>query len=226
MKWQPGSRSSKAARRTPPEAVLRPRSAIRLLTNREHSQPQSQRIGGACVPSATFSAIGRGALRLALGRRHAHRPRRRPCRLPAQGRARRLAARAGSRGDRPRHQRPRKRRLSRLWRAGSPRRSPTGEAERGIAVCGSGIGISIAANRNPPAAARRSPSRCRPQLAREHNDANVHRARRAPDRQRHGQGLRRRLPRHRLRRRAPPAPRRPTFPGIAGQPTDGHRRRP
>ena len=40
--------------------------------------------------------------------------------------------------------------------------SPTGGAERGIAVCGSGIGISIAVNRNPPAAARASTSRCRP----------------------------------------------------------------
>jgi ribose 5-phosphate isomerase B len=34
-----------------------------------------------------------------------------------------------------------------------------GKAEHGIAVCGSGIGISIAVNRHPPAAARWSTSR-------------------------------------------------------------------
>ena len=48
-----------------------------------------------------------------------------------------------------------------------------GEAERGIAVCGSGIGISIAVNRN---ASRRCALVSEPlsaALAREHNDANV-----------------------------------------------------
>jgi ribose 5-phosphate isomerase B len=40
-----------------------------------------------------------------------------------------------------------------------------GSAKAGIAICGSGIGISIAANRHPDAA--------NAQLAREHNDANV-----------------------------------------------------
>ena len=37
----------------------------------------------------------------------------------------------------------------RIRRAGSAEPSPSGEAERGIAVCGSGIGISIAVNREP-----------------------------------------------------------------------------
>ena len=51
--------------------------------------------------------------------------------------------------DRPRHQRPRKRRLSANSARSSRESSRSGEAERGIAVCGSGIGISIAVNRNP-----------------------------------------------------------------------------
>jgi ribose 5-phosphate isomerase RpiB len=37
-----------------------------------------------------------------------------------------------------------------------------GEAERGIALCGSGIGISIAVNRNPACAARWWANRFRP----------------------------------------------------------------
>ena len=48
-----------------------------------------------------------------------------------------------------------------------------GRAERGVALCGSGIGISIAVNRNP---ACRAALVCEPlsaALAREHNDANV-----------------------------------------------------
>lgn len=48
-----------------------------------------------------------------------------------------------------------------------------GEAERGIIICGSGIGISIAANRNPVvrAALCMTPEMAR--LGRLHNDANV-----------------------------------------------------
>jgi ribose 5-phosphate isomerase B len=49
----------------------------------------------------------------------------------------------------------------------------TGEAERGIAVCGSGIGISIAINRNPGARCARVDDPLSARLAREHNDANV-----------------------------------------------------
>lgn len=47
------------------------------------------------------------------------------------------------------------------------------EAERGIAVCGSGIGISIAVNRNPRCRCARVDDPLSAQLAREHNDANV-----------------------------------------------------
>ena len=49
----------------------------------------------------------------------------------------------------------------------------SGEAERGIAVCGSGIGISIAVNRNPACRCARVDDPLSAVLAREHNDANV-----------------------------------------------------
>ena len=48
-----------------------------------------------------------------------------------------------------------------------------GEAERGIAVCGSGIGISIAVNREPKCRCARVGDPLSAALAREHNDANV-----------------------------------------------------
>ena len=48
-----------------------------------------------------------------------------------------------------------------------------GSAERGIALCGSGIGISIAVNRNPSARAALVSEPLSARLAREHNDANV-----------------------------------------------------
>lgn len=48
-----------------------------------------------------------------------------------------------------------------------------GQADRGIAVCGSGIGISIAVNRNPRCRCARVDDPLSAQLAREHNDANV-----------------------------------------------------
>ena len=48
-----------------------------------------------------------------------------------------------------------------------------GEAERGIAVCGSGIGISIAVNREPRCRCARVGDPLSAALAREHNDANV-----------------------------------------------------
>ena len=48
-----------------------------------------------------------------------------------------------------------------------------GEAERGIAVCGSGIGISIAVNREPKCRCARVDDPLSARLAREHNDANV-----------------------------------------------------
>ena len=49
----------------------------------------------------------------------------------------------------------------------------SGRATRGIAVCGSGIGISIAVNRNPACRCARVDDPLSARLAREHNDANV-----------------------------------------------------
>lgn len=49
----------------------------------------------------------------------------------------------------------------------------SGDAERGVALCGSGIGISIAANRNPAVRAALVSEPLSAKLAREHNDANV-----------------------------------------------------
>ena len=48
-----------------------------------------------------------------------------------------------------------------------------GRAERGVAVCGSGIGISIAVNREPACRCARVDEPLSAALAREHNDANV-----------------------------------------------------
>ena len=49
----------------------------------------------------------------------------------------------------------------------------SGRAERGVAVCGSGIGISIAVNRNRACRCARVDDPLSARLAREHNDANV-----------------------------------------------------
>jgi ribose 5-phosphate isomerase B len=49
----------------------------------------------------------------------------------------------------------------------------SGDAERGIAVCGSGIGISIAVNRELKCRCARVDDPLSAALAREHNDANV-----------------------------------------------------
>ena len=48
-----------------------------------------------------------------------------------------------------------------------------GEAQRGVALCGSGIGISIAVNRHPAARCALVSEVLSARLAREHNDANV-----------------------------------------------------
>lgn len=48
-----------------------------------------------------------------------------------------------------------------------------GKAARGIALCGSGIGISIAVNRNPACRCALVSEPLSASLAREHNDANV-----------------------------------------------------
>ena len=48
-----------------------------------------------------------------------------------------------------------------------------GEVERGVALCGSGIGISIAVNRHPHCRCALVSDGLSARLAREHNDANV-----------------------------------------------------
>ena len=48
-----------------------------------------------------------------------------------------------------------------------------GTAERGVALCGSGIGISIAVNRNPALRCALVSEPLSAALAREHNDANA-----------------------------------------------------
>ena len=48
-----------------------------------------------------------------------------------------------------------------------------GTAERGVALCGSGIGISIAVNRNPAVRCALVGEPLSARLAREHNDANA-----------------------------------------------------
>lgn len=48
----------------------------------------------------------------------------------------------------------------------------SGAAERGVALCGSGIGISIAVNRNPACRCALVSEPLSASLAREHNDAN------------------------------------------------------
>ncbi len=49
----------------------------------------------------------------------------------------------------------------------------SGKAAYGVAVCGSGIGISIALNRNPAVRAALCGDLLSARLARQHNDANV-----------------------------------------------------
>ena len=49
----------------------------------------------------------------------------------------------------------------------------SGTAQRGIVICGSGIGISIAANRHKDIRAALCHSGLEARLARKHNDANV-----------------------------------------------------
>ncbi len=53
------------------------------------------------------------------------------------------------------------------------RRVAAGEADRGILVCGTGIGIGMAANKVPGIRAATVYDRFTTQMAREHNDANV-----------------------------------------------------
>ena len=54
-----------------------------------------------------------------------------------------------------------------------PEAMPSGPADKGVALCGSGIGISIAVNRNPACRCARVSEPLSAALARQHNDANV-----------------------------------------------------
>jgi ribose 5-phosphate isomerase B len=49
----------------------------------------------------------------------------------------------------------------------------SGRASKGVALCGSGIGISISVNRHPACRCARVSEPLSARLAREHNDANV-----------------------------------------------------
>lgn len=49
----------------------------------------------------------------------------------------------------------------------------SGRAERGVALCGTGIGIAIAVNRNPACRCAQASEPLSARLARDHNDANV-----------------------------------------------------
>ena len=49
----------------------------------------------------------------------------------------------------------------------------SGKVEKGVLVCGTGIGISIAANRNPKVRAALAHDVTSARFSREHNDANV-----------------------------------------------------
>jgi ribose 5-phosphate isomerase B len=57
--------------------------------------------------------------------------------------------------------------------AAAARAIAEGRAGRAVIVCGSGIGISIAANRNPAARAALCHDAAAARLARQHNDANI-----------------------------------------------------
>lgn len=49
----------------------------------------------------------------------------------------------------------------------------SGQAEKGVVICGSGVGISIAANRHPAIRAALCTNGLTARLSRQHNDANV-----------------------------------------------------
>ena len=144
-----------------------------------------------------------------------------------EGRPRPMARRAGARGQPISARTGPRASIIPITATSSAKRSPSGAAERGIALCGSGIGIAIAANRNPDgAAARKCPSRSRPSCAASHNDANAiamgarligsEMARACVDR----------LPHHRVRRRPPLRAASTSFPRPRRTPEpDEHRER-
>ena len=119
-----------------------------------------------------------------------------------------------SRGARSWHQFHGIGRLSGLRHRPWPTPSPPARPRRGVLVCGTGIGISIAANRNPKVRAALAHDVTSARLAREHNDANVvafgQRLIGTGDGARGAEGL----PRYRVRRRPPCRPRRQAFEGL------------
>ena len=90
----------------------------------------------------------------------------------------------------------------------------SGKAGRGVLVCGTGIGISIAANRNPKVRAALVHDVTSARLSREHNDANVV----AFGQRLIGTEVAREALKvfldHRVRRRPPCRPRRQAFEGL------------
>ena len=84
-----------------------------------------------------------------------------------------LARRLGSRGVRRRHQRRRQRRLPRRRRARGASKVSSGEVDRGILICGTGIGMGIAANKFPGVRAAPCHDDLTAEMSRRHNDLNV-----------------------------------------------------
>ena len=106
------------------------------------------------------------------GAHHEAGNRRRPCRFSAQGRGRRLPDGAGSRGRRFRHTQCRAGRLPDIARlvCAAVR---GGSAERGILVCGTGVGACIAANKIRGIRAAVCHDTYSAHQAVEHDDVNV-----------------------------------------------------
>ena len=99
--------------------------------------------------------------------------RRRPSRLSAQAAARPLALRPGPRGHRRGHDLRGEHRLSALRRSGRPRKFRQGQADRGILVCGTGVGMCITANKVRGVRATVAADETIARVSRQHNNVNV-----------------------------------------------------
>ena len=152
---------------------------------------------------------------------HAHRNRFRPCRLRAQG------ARQGAASERrPRRRRRRsrdRRRPSTTRRYARPAAQlvAEGDAERGVLVCGSGVGVAIVANKVPGVRAVNAHDAEEAQLSRAHNDVErrdpLRPAPRRTGRRRDRAGVHR----GRVRGRPPLAPRRGDRGRLSGHDPSG-----
>ena len=97
-----------------------------------------------------------------------------------------------------------------LYAASAARLVAGGEADRAVLVCGSGVGVSIVANKVDGVRAVNAHDPEEAEMSRRHNDANVLAlAGRRLEPEAGRSGDRRALPRDRVRGRSPPAPRRP-----------------